>query len=265
MRPPLFDIAANLTAPAFHADLEPVLARARAAGVVSLVAAGTTVDDSERAVALAQAHRGYVWCTTGVHPHYVASCDEQSIPRLRALAGADGVVAVGECGLDFFRDLSPRPTQERWFAAQMQLGCELGLPLYMHERDAHARFLAMVREFRPQMLRGVVHCFTGDAAALRAYLDLDLHVGITGWICDERRGRGLQELVRVVPRERLMVETDSPYLIPRTIVPKPKSGRNEPAHLPWVVEMVARCRGETTEEVAASTTQVAREFFGLTA
>lgn len=264
MRPPLVDIAANLTAPAFAADLEPVLARARAAGVVALVAAGTTVDDSAHAVKLAQTHAGFVWCTTGVHPHYVAQCDEHSIERLRRLARDAGVVAVGECGLDFFRDLSPRPVQEHWFAAQMQLGCELGLPLYMHERDAHPRFLALVREFRDRMPRGVVHCFTGDAAALRAYLDLDLHVGITGWICDERRGRELQQVVKLVPAERLMIETDSPYLIPRTILPKPKSGRNEPGYLPWVVEMVARCRGETVETIAATTTRVAREFFGLT-
>lgn len=261
--PHVVDIAANLTAASFHADLEPVLARARAAGVVAMITAGSTVHDSERAVALCQAHQDLIWCTAGVHPHHAASCDEHTIAALRRIAGARQVVAIGECGLDFFRDLSPRPVQERWFAAQMQLAIELGLPLYMHERDAHARFAGLVREQRAALPRGVVHCFTGDAAAARAYLDLDLYLGITGWICDERRGVHLQQLVKFIPAERLMIETDAPYLIPRTMVPKPKSGRNEPAFLPWVLEMVAKCRGESVEQVAASTTAVAKEFFKL--
>jgi TatD DNase family protein len=263
--PPLVDIAANLTATAFHADLEPVLARARAQGVVALITAGSTAADSERAVALSHRHADVVWCSVGVHPHHAATCNTDTIPALRRLAADARVVAIGECGLDFFRDLSPRPTQEQWFVAQMQLASELSLPLYMHERDAHARFLPLVREHRTAFPRGVVHCFTGDLAAARAYLDLGLHLGITGWICDERRGRQLQELVQFIPADRLMLETDAPYLIPRTLVPRPKSGRNEPAFLPWIAEMVARCRGESVEVVAANSTAVARGFFGLPA
>ncbi len=263
MPPPLIDIAANLTASAFHADLAPVLARARAASVVAMIVAGSTVADSARALELCRAHPDLLWCTAGVHPHHAATCDEHSIATLRRLALDKRVVAIGECGLDFFRDLSPRPVQEHWFVAQMQLACDLGMPLYMHERDAHARFLALVREHRARFCRGVVHCFTGDAAAARAYLDLDLHLGITGWICDERRGMHLQEIVKFVPSDRLMLETDAPYLIPRTMIPKPKSGRNEPAFLPWVLDMVARCRGESEATVAANATRVAQEFFGI--
>lgn len=261
--PPLFDIAANLGAPAFHADLDAVLGRARAAGVTRMLVAGPSVRESEHALALSRAHPGLLWCTVGVHPHHAAGCDEHTIPALRALARAREVVGVGECGLDFFRDLSPRPVQERWFEAQLELGGELGLPLYMHERDAHDRFVAIVRAHRARLPRGVVHCFTGDERALRAYLDLDLHIGITGWICDERRGRHLRDLVRLVPRERLMIETDAPYLIPRSMLPKPKTTRNEPAFLRWVLEAVAQCRGEGEAELAASTTTVANEFFGL--
>jgi len=263
VHPETIDIAANLTAKAFAGDLQTVLRRAREAGVVAMVAAGTTVEDSARAAALARDYHGLVWSTAGVHPHYVAACDDATVRALRQLAADPVVVAVGECGLDFFRDLSPRPVQEHWFAAQLELGCETGLPLYMHERDAHDRFLALVREHRPHFARGVVHCFTGDGEALRAYLDLDLHIGITGWICDERRGATLQQIVRDVPEDRLMLETDSPYLIPRTMTPRPKSGRNEPAFLPWVLEAVARCRRARVEDVAASTTRVARAFFGL--
>ncbi|HLU37929.1 MAG TPA: TatD family hydrolase [Planctomycetota bacterium] len=263
MPTPLIDIAVNLTAPAFHSDLDAVLARAAAAGVVAMIAPGSTVADSARALALARAHEGVVFSAAGVHPHHAATCDADTIPALRRLAAERQVVAIGECGLDFFRDLSPRPVQERWFAEQLDLAAQLGLPVYLHERDAHARFAAIVREQRRRLARAVVHCFTGDETALRTYLDLDLHIGITGWICDERRGRHLQELVRLIPRGRLMIETDAPWLIPRTILPRPRSGRNEPAFLPFVLDVVARCRGESVEEVAAHTTATARAFFAL--
>ncbi len=259
----LVDIAANLLNAAFHADLAPVLARAHAAGVIAMVVPGSDVADSVAGIELCRAHAGTLVCTLGVHPHHAKTCDDDTIATLRAHAGEAPVVAIGECGLDFFRDISPREVQERWFAAQIALACELQLPLYMHERDAHVRFQALLAPHRASFPRGVVHCFTGDEAALRAYLDLDLHIGITGWICDERRGLHLRELVRFVPADRLMLETDAPYLIPRSIRPKPKTTRNEPAFLPWVLDAVAECRGEARELVAERSTAVAVEFFGL--
>ncbi len=259
----LVDIAANLLSAAFRSDLAPTLARAHAAGVVSMVVPGSTVADSLAGVELGRSHPGRLWCTLGVHPHHASSCDEGTIATLRAQAVAAPVVAIGECGLDFFRDISPRDVQERWFAAQIELACEVGLPLYMHERDAHDRFHALLAPQRARFAHGVVHCFTGDERALRAYLDLDLHIGITGWICDERRGQHLRELVRYVPADRLMIETDAPYLIPRSMRPRPKTTRNEPAFLPWVLDAVAECRGEARELVAERSTAVALAFFGM--
>ena len=259
----LVDIAANLQNGSFRADLALTLARARAAGVIAMVVPGSDVADSVAGIELCRAHADTLVCTLGVHPHHAKSCDDDTIPTLRAHAREAPVVAIGECGLDFFRDISPRDVQERWFAAQIALACELQLPLYMHERDAHVRFQAMLAPHRARFPRGVVHCFTGDEAALRAYLDLDLHIGITGWICDERRGLHLRDLVRLVPADRLMIETDAPYLIPRSIRPKPKTTRNEPAFLPWVLDAVAECRGESRERVAERSTAVAGAFFGL--
>jgi len=259
----LVDIGANLAAAAFAADLDAVLDRALAASVRTIVLTGTTVGDSEQALRLARQRPGMLFCTAGVHPHHARDCDDHTIAALRALHASAEVVAVGECGLDFFRDLSSRPLQERWFAAQIELAAGLQKPLFVHDRDASARVHALLREQRARYPRAVVHCFTGDEQALRAYLDLDLHIGITGWICDERRGMQLRELVRYVPLERLMLETDAPYLLPRTIRPAPASRRNEPAFLVHVLQAVAQCRRQPVAELAAATTASARAFFGI--
>src|SRR5690606_32428027 len=175
------------------------------------------------------------------------------------------VRAVGECGLDFNRDLSPRAQQERVLEEHLQLAVETGLPVFLHEREADQRLAAIIRPFRDQLTAAVVHCFTGEKRALYAYLDLDLHIGITGWICDERRGTHLHPLVREIPRGRLMLESDAPYLLPRTLRPKPKSGHNEPAFLREVLREVARHRGESEEALAVHSTATARAFFGLPA
>jgi TatD DNase family protein len=149
------------------------------------------------------------------------------------------------------------------FAAQLALAGDLGMPVFLHERDAHERFVAIVNEHRERLGRAVIHCFTGSAEELDSYLELDLHVGITGWICDERRGLHLRELIPRIPMERLMLETDSPYLLPRDLNPRPKSRRNEPAHLTHVLNTVAGCYGLAPEEVARASTATAREFFAL--
>jgi len=258
----LVDIGANLTHPAFHGDLPAVLARARAAGVDAIVVTGTSVAESTGALQLAAAHPDSVYCTAGVHPHHARECDGSTLPALRVLARQARVVALGECGLDFNRNYSPHPDQEKWFAAQVELACELQKPLFLHSRDAQDPFTQVLKQFR-NLPPAVAHCFTGDRAELHAYLDLGLHIGITGWICDERRGAHLLQLVRDVPADRLMLETDSPYLTPRDMRPQPKARRNEPSFLPHILRAVARSAGKSVEAVADETTRNARAFFGL--
>lgn len=260
---PLVDIGVNLGHASFARDREQVIARALAAGVSRLVVTGASLEGSRAVLALARAHPGRLFATAGVHPHHARQCDERTPAALRALLAAPEVVAVGECGLDFNRDFSPRPVQERWFEAQIALAVEAKKPLFLHERDAHARFLELLRPHRAALSGGVVHCFTGDVAACRAYLALDLHIGITGWICDERRGLHLRELVREIPLERLMIETDAPFLTPRDLRPRPREGRNEPAFLPHVLRAVAAALGRPPEELAAATTATAERFFQL--
>ena len=255
-----WDIGVNLTHRRFAHDTDAVLARARAAGVATLVLTGTSLGASRAALAMARGRPGLL-ATAGIHPHDAKSFDDDALAALRELAAAPEVRAVGECGLDFDRDFSPRPMQERCFAAQLALAAELGLPVFLHERAAHGRFRAILAEHRPRLRGAVVHCFTGTGAELDDYLALDCHIGITGWICDERRGRHLRELVGRIPADRLMVETDAPFLTPRDLRPQPAGGRNEPALVPHIGAAVAGARGETPEALAAATTRTASTFF----
>jgi TatD DNase family protein len=256
----LIDIGTNLTHPAFHADLDAVLARAHAAGVTRMLVTGTSVQESTAALALVKPRDG-LYCTAGVHPHNASECNDTTIPALRVLAQHPKVVAIGECGLDFNRNYSPHPDQEKWFRAQVELAVELQKPLFLHSRDAADDFVRVLKGHA--LPRAVAHCFTGEKADLHAYLDLGLYIGITGWICDERRGAHLLQLVKEIPADRLMLETDAPYLTPRSMRPQPKARRNEPAFLPHVLKTVAEALGKPQEEVAAQTTRNAQAFFGL--
>jgi TatD DNase family protein len=259
----LVDIGANLTNKAFSGDLPAVLQRAKDNGVTNIVVTGTSTRESGSARDLAEQHPGFLHATAGVHPHNAKDCDTTTLATLRELAASPRVVAIGECGLDFNRDFSPRPVQSEWFEKQVELAVELEMPLFMHERDAGTAMVEILARHRDKMVAGVVHCFTGDEATLDAYLALDLHVGITGWICDERRGAHLHDLVAKIPLDRLMLETDAPYLTPRTIRPKPKSRRNEPAFLPHVLATVSQCLDLPESTVAAATTKTSVQFFQL--
>jgi TatD DNase family protein len=261
----VIDIGANLTSKSFRHDLPAVLERALAAGVDTMVITGSTVDASREAAELAAVHPtdAALYATAGVHPHHAAETGADWLAELRALAARPRVVAIGECGLDFNRNLSPRAEQLRCFEAQLQLAAELRLPVFLHERDAHADFLAIVRNQRATLAAAVVHCFTGTLVELEAYLALDLHVGITGWICDERRGVHLRDLMPLIPAARLMIETDAPYLLPRNLPTPPRDRRNEPAYLPYVLDAVAAARGEEPARTRAATAATARAFFRL--
>jgi TatD DNase family protein len=170
---------------------------------------------------------------------------------------------VGECGLDYFRDFSPRELQRRAFHWQLEIAARVGKPVFLHQRDAHEDFLAILKEHRSTLAGGVAHCFTAGEAERDAYLELGLHIGITGWICDERRGLHLREVVKGIPADRLMLETDAPYLLPRDLKPAPKSRRNEPHHLVHVARAVAAARGASMETLATEALHTTRRFFGI--
>lgn len=265
----LVDIAGNLTNKAFREDLPDVLRRAAAAGVSGIVVAGVSGPTSRRGWEMARDLTGpravpglTLVATAGFHPHHASDASREALVEIADLARRKEVVAVGECGLDYNRNFSPPEAQRRAFEAQLELAVELKKPVYLHERDAHEDFFRILSHWRPRLTAGVVHCFTGTGAVLEKYLELDLHIGITGWICDERRGRHLEPLVKRVPRGRLMIETDCPYILPRDMPSRPSSGRNEPAFVSHVAKAVARHRGESFEDLAAHTTATARALFG---
>ena len=261
----LFDIGANLGHDNFVQDLPDVLARARDAGVVQMVVTGASREGSPKALQIAQQHPGFLYATAGVHPHHALEYTEECDVEMRALHAHAEVLAVGECGLDYFRDLAPRPAQRKAFERQLQLALELQKPLFLHQRDGHDDFMAMMKNFNGKLGKAVVHCFTGTRKELFDYLDADYYIGITGWLCDERRGLHLREIVSNIPANRLMIETDAPYLLPRSVKPMPSHRRNEPMYLKHIVEELAKDRAESAAQTALHSTETAREFFGLAA
>ncbi|MDG2502649.1 MAG: TatD family hydrolase [Porticoccaceae bacterium] len=263
----LIDIGVNLSNARFEKDIEAVLERAQESGVEKLILTGTSIEESQAVVAICdqytQKFPGMLYATGGIHPHDASSFNRESATALRDLAAHSSVVAIGETGLDFNRNFSSPEDQQKSFEAHIELAIELRMPLFLHERDASKRQIEILHSYRENICDAVIHCFTGDKKTLFSYLDMDLHIGITGWICDERRGLELQNIVANIPLNRLMIETDAPYLTPRNILAKPKNGRNEPAFLIAVLAGIAAQRNESEDELATATTATAIKFFNL--
>lgn len=259
----LIDIGANLAHDSFDDDRDDVLQRAADAGVSTLVITGSSDQSNVAALALANNNPDRLYSTAGVHPHHASDYSEKSDDIIRQCLADKRCVAIGECGLDYFRNLSPREAQLDAFRAQLDIARDTGHAVFLHQRDAHDDFVEVLEAALPDLSRAVAHCFTGEGESLREFVAMGLYIGITGWICDERRGEHLKDIVAAIPDDRLMIETDSPYLLPRTIRPRPKSRRNEPAHLTEVLKTVAQARAQTEEHIAAITTANAKHFFGI--
>ena len=259
----LIDIGANLTHSSFRHDLPAVLNDATAAGVDTIIVTGASDEGNRDAQLLVQQYPGLLYATAGVHPHHAGEYTDESDALIRELVAGNSVVAVGECGLDYCRNYSPHPAQRQVFEQQLAIAAENNMPVFMHLREAFDEFAAIVSDYRNDLPAAVAHCFTGTEAELEGLLEMDLHIGITGWICDERRGHHLREFLHKVPADRLMLETDAPYLLPRDLKPKPKDRRNVPANLPHVLQAVASAVGRPPEQLATETTLTARNFFNL--
>lgn len=259
----LVDIGANLTHASFDHDLDEVIAAALAAQITHIIVTGTDLKSSIAASQLTQHQPTLFSSTAGFHPHVAAACSDSLFQELIQIAKLPQVVAVGETGLDFNRNYSPPEDQLAAFERHLRLAIELQKPLFLHQRDAHEAFYSLLKQYRSELVGGVVHCFTDSEAALLDYLDLDMYIGITGWICDERRGQQLQTQVVNIPPDRLLLETDAPYLLPRTISPKPQTRRNEPRYLVEILNTVAACVGRSPETLAAETAGNAARLFRL--
>ncbi len=256
------DIGVNLTGSSFKEDAEQVVERAQHAGVEKLIVTGTDVQHSEKAILLTERYESVCFATVGIHPHHASDFSSGVDSELREMLAHDNVVAVGECGLDFNRNFSTRSQQIRAFEAQLEIAIDLQKPLFLHQRDAHVDFVSMIKSCRNDLSQIVAHCFTGNIEELNDYVLLDMHVGITGWICDERRGGSLQQAVRHLPLDRVMLETDAPYLLPRDLSGKPlKKNRNEPCYLPHIARSVADHMGIDERQLITAAYDNSREFF----
>ncbi|MDR0643546.1 MAG: TatD family hydrolase [Treponema sp.] len=257
----LIDIGVNLTHPSFDKDRDAVVAAAEKAGVCPLIVTGTNVEESRKARDYAVSLQGKCFATAGVHPHNANVCGADTIPWLRELSQFPEVVAIGECGLDYNRDYSPRPVQRKWFEKQILLACELNMPLFLHERDAFDDFTTILEQNCPKTVKKVAHCFTGGEKELFKYLEMDCYIGITGWICDERRGLHIQPLLKHIPADRLLLETDAPFLTPRSL-PHARN-RNMPANLVHIAETASAALGKDFAKLSIETFQNSCEFFGI--
>lgn len=260
----MIDIGINITSAQFDKDAQAVLARAFEAGVTGIILTGTSYEASVRSGLVARSDKSRLTFTAGVHPHYASKWTKQSRASFESLWEDEQCVAVGECGLDYFRDLSPRSQQRAVFEAQLEAALAQGLPAFMHCRGAFEDFFSIATSFVAQGGRGIVHCFTGSTKEVLAYQELGLHIGVTGWVTEQGRGKELREAVRFIEPGKLHLETDAPYLTPRNH-PKLKSGRhrNEPAYLEWVAQEVAMLRGEPLEELKQRSAANSRGMFNL--
>ena len=258
----IFDSHCHLDDRTYARDLEKVLQRARRAGVARTMTIGIDKRTSTIAVSLAQSH-SEVYASVGVHPHDVRSCDESILQELVNLAQDKKVRAWGEIGLDFNRMYSPRKDQEKWFRRQLEIAGQLNFPMIFHERDSNGRFLEMLKDCALKNIDGVVHCFSGTREELKHYLDLGLHIGITGIITMKSRGALLREMVPAIPVDRLLVETDAPYLTPTP--ERNHHRRNEPAFVKSVFLKMAEACKTDPEELAQVVWENTCRLYGLEA
>ena len=257
----LIDTHAHLQVHQFDADREPVILAAREAGVDRVLVPGIDLESSRHAVALAEANAGDVFAAVGVHPHDATTLDGEALAALRDLAAADSVVAIGEIGLDYYRHLSPVEVQAEALARQLTLAGQVHLPVILHNRDSHADLIAILREHEEDLSSGgVFHCFIGDRRMAEDALDLGFYLSFAGPVTFPRNTE-LAEVAAWAPSDRILIETDSPYLAP----PPFRGKRNEPRHVRRIAEHIAALRGITLAELAALTTRNAEALFRLPA
>lgn len=261
---PWFDIGVNLADKRFTRDLNLLKDQCVAHDVSHLIGIGCDLRSSCQIIKLASElslSPVNILCTAGFHPHNASQASPSARDELSVLAESNQVVAVGECGLDFNRNFSTPEDQLSAFEWQLQLACDVNKPVYLHERDAFSTQIKLLEKYIHRIKGGVIHCFTGTTEQLKIYLDLGLYVGITGWICDPQRGKDLQDAILHLPLERILLETDSPYLTPKILKPRPKN--NHPGTLPTIGEYVARLKGVSIDELQQHAFQNAMSLFKL--
>jgi TatD DNase family protein len=260
---PVTDIGVNLLHGQFDRDRDAVIQRARNAGIARMLLTCTNLEESARGIEFCRA-RDRFWCTAGVHPHDAKDTRPGWLEQLTGLVRNPEVKAVGETGLDFNRNFSPPEVQIAIFRAQLELAAEVKKPVFVHDRDSEGKVYDLLNEHSGELPAVVVHCFTGDGSDLNRYLNAGFYIGITGWVCDPSRGRLLQDLVPDIPLDKLLVETDAPFLMPRNAPSNTsKKGRNEPSYLNFIIEKIAELNECDPSKIANATHHNASILFEL--
>ena len=257
----MIDIGANLTHKSFDHDLDDVIKRSLDAGVEKIIVTASSISESKRVAAMTKQYSGILWGTAGVHPHNAKEAGDLFAETLDELIQNENIVAVGECGLDYFRNLSEPREQQKTFRIQLQIATKNSLPVFLHQRDAHNDFIGILKENESSVIDGVAHCFTGNKKQLKACLDIGLYIGITGWLCDPRRNQDLIDSIHYIPMDKLLIETDSPYLMPKALEKELKTRRNEPCFLPHVAQAIAELKKLDLREVMLNTYQNSERLF----
>lgn len=257
------DIGLNLMHKSYNKDREEVIKNAQNVGVTNAIITGADIQSSIEAAEYSEKYPGILYSTAGVHPHDAKTCDENTIKILEELASKDSVVSLGGCGLDYNRNYSPQNIQRKWFKKQLELAEKLDMPVFLHDRESYPDFSNILKQFPSVAEKSVVHCFTGNKNEVEEYLSLGCYIGVTGWICDERRGDELREAVKCIPPQKLMIETDGPFLIPRDLKPKPKKHRNEPKYLPHILERIASEMGLDSDKLSKQVYKNTKSFFNI--
>ncbi|WP_409199734.1 TatD family hydrolase [Methanobrevibacter sp. DSM 116169] len=259
----LIDIGINLMHPSFKKDREQIIKNGKKVGVNKYIITGTTIKSSQEAKDYSGKFQNTLYSTAGVHPHNAKDCNEETLKQIEELSTFDQVIAIGECGLDYNRNFSKPRIQRKWFEKQVQLAQKLNMPLFLHERDAHEDLYNILEEYPDMAQKSVIHCFTGTKEEVKNYLDLGCYIGVTGWVCDMKRGRSLQEAVRIIPPEKMMIETDAPFLIPKNFDEKIKNNRNEPKYLPHILKTISKYKNIDADKLAIEITKTTKSFFNI--
>ena len=257
----LFDIACNFSSDRFDKDLDAVIERAKINNVNKFLIVSASLNDFEKTYNIYKSNLKEAFFSIGTHPHHANEIDEEQIKNMRKMVGEYNPSCIGETGLDFFRNLSSHDEQTYAFEEQIKIAIDFNKPLYLHQRDSHSEFIKIIGEYKDYLPKSVVHCFTGTQSELEDYLDLGFYIGLTGWVCDERRNVELRQSIKNIPLDRLMLETDCPYLIPRNLDRKPKNNRNEPSFLPHIAKEISGLMEITPSELADKTFNNSIKFF----
>lgn len=258
----IIDIGANLTHPQLYNQLKTIIEHINNSKTEKVIITSSNLMDTALAKEIISLYPDLFYTTVGYHPHNAKDYDSSLYDKIINESNSKYVVAIGECGLDYYREYSSKEEQWTCFEAHLEIAKITKLPIFLHEREAHNDFIQFLKKYSESIKKKVVHCFTGNKSELKTYLDLGAYIGITGWISDPERGKHLLDLMKYIPEDRLMIETDAPYLIPKNI-PGNKKDINEPSYLEYVAETIAQCLNKNLDDIMISTRKNTRIFFSI--